>query len=110
MKKKTLTLLEVVIAMSFMAVLIGVIFYNHMHIEKEFKKVEDYKHELLNRERLYFRLRQLFSHLPKNGDPIELTSPQQLIVYQEAVLDHDEKFRGNSHVLLYFYSYFLGMR
>ncbi len=97
MKKKSFTLVEVLIAMVLMGILVGFLFKTHLETSLAASKLT-YKKQILARDqRLYFRLSQIFSSkasVKKQED--------QLILHYDGGLDRDPDFRGPLTSLLYY--------
>lgn len=97
MKKKSFTLVEVVIAMVLMAILVGFLFNTHLETSLALQKLEAKKKVLAQQHRFYFRLRQICSSHPSITE-----DHQQLILRYQGGLDLDENFRGSLTSALYF--------
>jgi type II secretory pathway component PulJ len=95
-KKKSFTLIEIVIGLLLAAILVGGLF----EIQRQFtllqNKVEQAKQTVFERQRFYSRLAQIFKNLDscRIDDNAAVSSEKVLVLEYVSDLDHDRNFRG----------------
>lgn len=90
MRKRCLTLLEVVIALSLTAILLSVLFGAQWSSHKAQAKIEAKKREVLPRQRLQLKLFPILT----SAKAFRLDENGGLIVEYSGQLDRDARFRG----------------
>lgn len=96
MKKYSLSLIEVAIAMTFAAILIGILFYTQTNMATAQAKVEKAKTVVLDRQRLLLRLNQIL-----NSETHFNFANNRLILKYDNGIDYDRKFSGRVTSMLY---------
>jgi hypothetical protein len=98
MRKSSLTLIEIMIALSLVAILLGSLFAMLWRTIQTQNKIDKVKEVIIPRHRLFLRLTQLF---PEGATCEELKNPPRLLLSYTSLLDADTNFRGRLTSLLY---------
>jgi len=96
MRRRPLSLLEVMIAIFIAGILFAVLFRSQMDTATSARTVEQVKQAVYQREKFYLRLLPLFSHLEKCA-----LDEKRLVLTYDNGADPDPAFCGRVHSLLY---------